>query len=525
MALIEYMEKYYQQQYRLLVVNNLLKIAQTLDNSKNLQKSTTQQATDFLSSQSDRLEEKVGELVHSPEVYRLLEDKFKQLFSKSIEEFIINNKQNASTYLSNPDVLMKDIEQQVPLVKYINWLDNALDAIMIVSSIISLVSIIGSFGAASGVAVPAEAAKWSARGLIKKFIQKEGLNLLIKLFARQVIIKIPSLIAKTSISFSKNFIQQALLQIKLIFVSDILLSVLKTTSINALKDIIATKGAEQLNLPRDLISQLVAEQTDQQAMEQILSDFKTKVAEDLQKLFTTQQGLSNLAFNAAILTVCDMINIKPELLKKNILLNIKLALKDTSLAGAAQKFIDKKKQLFQKPLEHFNKQALENMLKQQGIPSFLIENYYQALTHEAMEKNIEQDSDKLKDLATKLVSKAALNIYNLQDNIRELITIDFIVENKDKLQKNPSALQNLLRDVSDIQTTSLEELLSQAKATSLDSLLKSLTQQKKYLINALAENLALSSSTKIVDQVAEYFNKQANAKSYKKNLYDSIFLE
>lgn len=534
------MEKFLQQQYRLLVVESLVKTAQAVEK----QQSSTNTSIDAKKIvENIQLQEKIDELLLSPEIYRTLEDKFKVVASSAVEKFIEVNKEKISEYTNNPDLLMKDIEEQLPLIKYLNWLDTALDVALIASSIVSLVSVVFTSGAASPAAISLETAKWSARALMKKFIKKEGLQLLKKLFSREILKRIATSVAtKGAVTFTKNFLEQTMRQIAIIFTIDALLSILKEVSLNAFKDIIAAKGAEKLGLPESVISDLLGVKSDAQAAEQILINFKSSVEKDLKNLFTTQKGLAHLAFDAAILSVLDRYKINSKILRRNILFDLHHFLKDESIKGSAKKWVEQQEQILQLTKEQipttdilkrltkdskqpFTEDQFEQILKKHGIPSFLFPAYLKALVGKIKTQQSITSDVEIKKLTEDLAIKASLDIFNMQDNIRELAVIEFIKQYKDRLQKNPSALRSLLKDVSDIETTSPEQLLLQTKTSSLDELLDLMTRQKKYLINIFAEKLAIFPSSEVLDKIKQWLTKQANLQSYKTNLYNSIFTE
>ena len=514
------MRKYYEQRYRSLTTSTLVRFAQAQSTSSD-QNNSSDTATQFSSKQQTQLEQKAFELIGSPEIYHLLEDKAKDLLEKPVDDFIEKNKGKASVYLSNPEELMNDVTQQVPLIKYLRWLDNALDAAMIASSVISLVGLVASFGTASEVIVPAEMAKWTARGLIKKFIEKEGLQLLTKFFVQQVLAKIPSLALKGTVAFGKNFLKQALLQAKMLIIVDVLLSIVQTTTTNALKDVLATKGVEEFGLPQSVVTNILQPENDQQAVQQILSNFRDKLIQDLQNLFTTEQGLKNIGFNAAIATVLGVANINSSTLQKSILTSINLGLKDRNLAGRASQYIEQQKKLLQTPIKVLTKDDLLTMIKQRGLPELLVDNYYSLIVNKLQQQQALEDKNKAEDIAKKQLDKASLLMYDIQNQFKELATLQFILQYKVQLQKDPLDLQNLLQFATGSKTESLQSLLLQTKAKSFEDLIDNLSRQKKHLISSLTESLALDSSNSKKQQLFDIFEKRVDMEEYKRRLHES----
>jgi hypothetical protein len=103
--------------------------------------------------------------------------------------------------------------------------------------------------------------------------------------------------------------------------------------------------------------------------------------------------------------------------------------------------------------------------------------------------------------------------------------IDFVRENKDKFSQNPELLNDFIRNITDINNMSMDDLLERSETSSFDEAFSQLYKSKILEINSQLEKVSLSANPDLINKLRVHFMDKLNLKLYKRNLYKETFGE
>lgn len=468
---------------------------------------------------------KVTSFLTSQEAFQQLSSHLVPMIEKPAKEFVAKNQEKIPQYMQDQELLLHDIEEQIPLAKYLNSLLKVLDALFIASTIASIVTTVLSLGAATPATLSLEAAKAVGRKAVTAFVKKEGKALLKKLFSKAILKEITKVGLKGVTQLSKFFLKEAAIKAGLIVTIDSLLSVVSDITLTATKNLLLEKGVSEFHLPKDMVVELVQPQTSTDAFKRILSSAKDKIETDLKELFTTQEGFKSLAYGAALRKLWQVLGTK-SLAKKMYQKNMAMSYIQEPSNSSKDKYLAAisklQGHLVQQLKNTSNKiQDYEELLKKSFIPQSLYSQYTQYINQAAEGLD---DQSRIKK-AEAVINSADLTITSINDSLYELVMIDFVRENKDKFSQNPELLNNFIRNITDIDNMSMDDLLERSETSSFDEAFMQLYKSKILEINSQLEKVALSTNPDLINKLRTYFMDKLNLKLYKSNLYKETFGE
>ena len=467
----------------------LIKIAQQEEEVKNTPRSQSEDIKEVIKDSQHELTKRVEKTLTSGSIYNWIIKKVEELIEPDVKQFVEKNKHKLPTYASNPDALVEDIASQTRVFKYINYLNYALDAAFIVTSITSLAATIFSAGTAGAATIPAEVAKWAARDQLKRFIRKFGKRIITKAFAKKVL----KLAVKSVGNVSKHFLLASVRQAGLVIVIDVFQTVAYEASLIALKNVVIKQGAATFGFPKSLVNRLVQAQSNE-AFVEVLQNAKAKAMEDLKALFSTEKGFRNLALSAALGKVFEMRGIKSKALKANARASLGLALRDKSNYDARTL----KQRLKSRLRKYRREDSEEDLLKREDIRALLAESQIPEMLHEEYTSHIQEeienadidDDQRAKKFAKRIIQKKEFMLSNLRDALKDLTTLEVMRENRQEIDDRE--MRMLFEDVvgHDFSETDLMEY----GVTTFDELIDRLKVQKEEMIYHLMERVSLGMS-------------------------------
>lgn len=467
------------------------------------------------------LTKETEEWIMSRSVRNVITDNVAPYTEKAVEEFVEKNRDKAADYAANPDLLVRDIQNQIQWFQYINYLTYSLDAALIASSVVSLAATIFSGGTAAPATVPIEVAKWGARKALKKTLRQRGKEILTKIMSKQALKVIRRKGLAAGGQFSKFFLQEASFHLAVLSSLNLMSSVATDVGVTAVKNIIAEKGVSEFNLPKQYVNAIAKPHVDQSAFNRITQSFIKKTERDLKKLFTTQAGLRNLAFGMALRKLWSVRAIKSKIARMNMRANVKMLLRDRKyfnaayLSNALSGKFDREKQREEELLS--NRDLLE-LIRGSQIPELLHNDYVEYLG-ELIEK--ETDPNAARKVIEEKLQATDLTIDAIQDEIIELGTLDFIEENQKTL--TTGQLDDLLRSVIDLETISARSLIDRYQVKSLSELVNYLKDEKRSTTESLIKRMCVDrKSRKLQEQLMRHFVDEASLSTYKRNLAKEV---
>ena len=495
-----------------------LKIAQLQEEVKS--NPPAQKATDFkeiVRNTSDELTKKVEETLTSGSIYNWLIGKIEGFIEPEVKEFTKNNQHKMMEYASNTDSLVEDITAQVEVFKYLKYLNYAMDAAFVVTSIGALVTTIFTAGAGAGVAIPAELAKWGARTQLQRFIKKFGKQMITKAFVKKVL---KYAATKGVAGISKHFLLAGVRQAGLIITLDVFSTVAQEASLIALKNTIIKEGSSTFGIPKPLVGKLVKAK-DNKTFVQVLEVAKNKIAQDLKELFSTEAGFRNLAMSAALGKLFKMRGIKSTVLKTNARTAISLALKDSSnydintLKDSLKKKL-KRKRGQDTPSALSNHELLE-ILRRSQVPEMLHNEYVEFIQEEIDDID---SKEKAKEQAQKTIQKKEILLDTVRDSIKDISTLEVMRENKRNI--DPREMKLLFKDVVG-HDFSAQQLMSDYDASSFEDLLNKIKNQKEKIIDNLIERIAIGKTGgEFIRSLRSFLEEQLELEAHDINLMDDL---
>ena len=448
-----------------------------------------------------------------------VEDKLAPLIKGPAEEFIKNNSDKGPQYIANPDLLIQDINDQIPIVKYLGYLSNALDAASIIASIMALatatLAIIPSGGASIPLVAAEETAKLAIRKQIKNFIKTRGKEVLTKIFSKQIL----KTLARASVGVGKAFLDAALWRAQVILYYDVLSSVISDVTLTALKNILLERGTTQFKIPKDIVDSLVKPETNTDAFRRILGKAKQSVESDLANLFTTEQGYKDIAYTAALTKLWKVFGINSKLVQLNMRRRLNQLLEDPSYSK-----LDKLKSNLSKrfQFEQNPNADVDNMLKKSKIPETLHKSYRNYIA----EAIADLESSAAEEKAKTIVHSTDLMIESIYNNIKELAILDFIKENYSRLKNRKADLDRLLQDVTDSKIGSVSALMEETGAKTFEGLISDLRKRQVNLLKSqIGRVLVDNRDDKNISNLMQIFGKTVGYQNYKSQLSRDIFGE
>lgn len=464
-----------------------------------------------------KVAEQVEDLLSNPSIYRSIEKTISPHLKSRAERFVQENQDKASEYAANPELLIRDIEQQVDLFKYVKYLEKALDAALIASTILSIGAIIFSGGAATPGAAAAEMAKWSARKALKKYVRQAGKKTLSKIISKQALKNIAKLGLGAAGKIGKHFLQEAVFQGSTLTGLNLVSSIVKDVGTTTAKNIVAEHGTSTLKLPRSMVDRLV-QTKDDSAFDRVLDSFKTKTINDLKRLFSTEQGFKNLAFGVALRKLWQVRGIKNKAIQTNMRANVHQLVKDPKYKNPLylHQMLTRDRG---KQQQSITDQQIEQILKKSQIPKSLQDDYLIYLKDQI--KDVENQTEAEKIVEEK-IQAAEILVDSIRDEIIELGTLDVLSQYGDKL--NSTQQIELLEEILDQEILSLNTIFDKYQKKNIKELASAIRSNKIVQIEQIISRLALGKlDSKAIETLQREFVKQASLARYKQNLITELF--
>ena len=481
----------------------------------------------------DKAHKELTNVLQSQETYNQIATYLEPFLQVPVDAFIAKTKDKAPEYLANPELLIKDLEEEIPLAKYVSYVSKAIDVLFISITLAEIAATIFSAGAATPATAASAVVTTAVKATLSQFIKKEGINILKKVFSKIILKKI----AKFGVTeLSKGFISSVLYWNARIIILDTLSVAASDVALTAAKNLLIEKGVSELGLPKETIDVLIKPETTADAFKRILINSKDKAYASLQELFTSERGFKNLAVEMALSRVRKLIGTKafstaiyqrekilsyvqdpknnnPNTYKSNYQkLKDKFAPDNNNSQDGSESSDSKAKSQ--------DKIEVSKLLEKSILPKSLYSKYQEYVAE--FTKNIPEINDKTKK-AQDLIHTAELKISAINDSIYELVMIDFVKENKTFFMSNPKKLNEFIRQITDIDNMSLDDLLANSETTSVDVALQDLYKQKMIEINNMLEIVSFTGNPNSINDLRVYLMNKLDVKGYKRNLSKEVF--
>jgi hypothetical protein len=453
----------------------------------------------------------VEEAINDSSVLNVIEDKLQPLVVSATDEFLEENKEKAAIYASNPEVLIKDLKEFYGFKNYFKYVEYAIDAALAVSGILSIISVFFTAGAAAPAAAVGLASRKAISYATKKFMKKQGLNLLARVSSKIVLKKITKEgLKQVGVNLSKYFLRSAMYNVLYIVSINAIFKTIEDVGIEATKNILRDKG-NQLGIPQSLITQLLHAENDN-AFRRILKNVHAGISKDLQELFTTEAGFRKLALGAAFSKLWKTKEIAQAIERGDLENKLKQLSKDpkyrkpfdpNSPSSASQQAV---------------KQQLERSIKKSKIPVRLQPVYQEHLS----KLTTQIPPQRVGEVIEPKIELANLTTDQVVDELYEVATLEFIQKNRSRL-----ALQQvtkLLGEALDTRNISLESLKRSTKQNDLIDIVNTLLIYKTIYIKQLLKKLSLGGQdSKMLEALKNDMMKHAGTDTYKANLSKQYF--
>jgi hypothetical protein len=451
----------------------------------------------------------VEETISNSSILNVVEDKLQPVITKSADEFLEANQDNIATYASNPEVLIKDLKNYYSFKDYLKYVTYAIDAALAVVGIATIVSTFLSGGATA----PAAAVGYASRKAIsygaKQFVKRQGINLLARVSSRIILKKITKEgLKQVGVNLSKHFLRSAIYNSLFIVAANAIEKTLTDIGLAATKNLLKDKGS-QLGIPPSLLEQLLKTEDDN-AFRRVLKNTRTGISQDLQELFTTENGFRKLALGAAFSKLWKTKEIAQAIEREDLENKLKQLSKDPKYKQPLNKIRLQDQQV--------TKQKLAESVKKSKIPVRLQPSYQSHLE----ELTAQVPTQEVSRIIEPKIELANLTTDQIVDELYEVAALEFVIKNEQKLTSKQ--ITQLLGEALDTKNISLESLKRSTKQTKLTDIVYTLLKYKTIYIKQLLKKLSLGSQDdKMLDALKNDMMKYAGTDIYKMNLAKQYF--
>lgn len=481
------------------------------------------------------IDSKIKEYLESNQFTAWVEEKITPTIEEQVKEFYGKNQDKVNEYAANPQKFEEDFFKYFKVFDYVDYILTAIDIALIASIVVQAVGGLFSGGATWGTLAATLAGRQGFKAMVRAALLEVGSYLVRRVLSKISLRTLKQVATRGTAKIGVAFAQEFAFRMKLYIFLRSLLSVAEGASeatIIVLKNVLR-EHATEYGIPPALLGLLLPAQ----GKGEFINILKSQIGdtfEYMKRLVTTN------SLSLTIGAVARLLGLRPQAMwafyRSSItdkIQKIKGRVSPTNVKSTIREKLQRQLGRALTSAEEAQVAAeevkrtrlisdLEKSIKNADIPASLTSAYKTHLIALIENAPMGRAEETLKKALTEAHQLSA----TIVETLKELLVLSFIEENEKALLSSrfSDELQNLLNDVTNIQSETLADLMDETQSKNMADLMDKLARGKKYALTGLTERFALGQrDSQKLETLQEEMAKDHELHLLKANLRKLIF--